>query len=253
MIDLKSIKAIRVQIKLGIIPLNVYQLPDGRYCLAGRNVTDAVKENNATLPRYFGVKSLKNLPSAKNGTLTLNHSGVYSEGKSPQDKGLSLKQIKADTGETFIPVAIEDAAQYWGAMSQKGNALANAILVACTIESIERRADHALGIKVEEDERNALMELRIKRLLARRQWTDVMRDRHTKLFGTKPTQKQFRDWTVKANLSLFQKPHFQCNRDTMSIDEQMQIENFEFLCCRWSKKYPSDTPDQILDRVLSTF
>ncbi len=171
MIDLKSIKAIRVQIKLGIIPLNVYQLPDGRYCLAGRNVTDAVKENNATLPRYFGVKSLKDLPSAQSGTLALNHPGAHGNAKGTQGKRLSLNQIKADTGETFIPVAIEDAAQYWGGMAQKGNEIANAILVACTIESIERRADHALGIQLSEEYRNARMQARIDGILQRNFWT----------------------------------------------------------------------------------
>ncbi len=183
---------------------------------------------------------------------------------SPQHAPRSLKRL---LGDSFKPpriatelnpnkayvITLDEFKKVVRALDKQGNAVASAFIDAALLESVERRFDRAFGIKREEDERNALMELRIKRLLARRQWTDVMQDRHTKLFGAKPTPKQFRDWTVKANLSLFQKTHFQCDRDTMSIEEQMQIENFEFLCCRWSKKYPVDTPDQILDKVLSTF
>jgi hypothetical protein len=138
-------------------------------------------------------------------------------------------------------------------LDKQGNPVASAFIDASLDESIERRFDRAFNIKRTEDERNALMELRVKRLLARRKWTDVIQQRNLDLFGVVPTSEQFRDWTVKANLALFNKRHFKCDRDTMTIDEQMIIESFEFLCCRLAKKHPQETPDQILSRVLATF
>jgi len=150
---LSNSKAIRVQISLGDIPLNVYQMPDGSYRLAGRNVTDAISEPKNSLSQKMGVKSLKALPHA----------------------GLSLSPIKSESGESFIPVAIEDAANYWGIMANLGNQKASAILVACTIESIERRADHALGIQVTEELRNARLKARIDGILQRHFWTDCIK------------------------------------------------------------------------------
>ena len=224
-------KAIRVEIKLGDIPLNVYQMPDGGYKLAGRNVTDAIGEPKNSLSQKMGVKTLKALPHAD----------------------LACPSIKAESGESFIPVAIQDAALYWGIMSDLGNKKATAILVASTVEAIERRADHALGIQVKEEERNALMKLRVTRLLARRKWTDKLQQRHIDLYGFPPSSDQFKAWTVMANLALFNRPHFHCDRDTMSIDEQLIIESFETLCCRWADRLPQGTPDQVLEKVLANF
>lgn len=72
-----------------------------------------------SLPRFHGVKSLKYLP------------GI--------DK--SLPQLKAVTGEILIPVSIEDAVRYWVHEGKHGNLLAQALVEALAIESIERRAD----------------------------------------------------------------------------------------------------------------
>jgi len=127
-----TIKAVRAQILLGDIPLNVYQLPDSRYKLAGRNVTDAIGQHDSSLREKMGVKSLKDLPGA--------------------DK--SLREVRADTGETFIPVSPLDAAAYWMKMAIAGNIKAAAIMMALTVESIERRADEAFGVHRSEGDRN---------------------------------------------------------------------------------------------------
>jgi hypothetical protein len=126
----------RTSIELGDIPLNCYLInagtPDVRYVLAGRNVTDAIKEDHKSLGRIMGVKSLKTLPHA--------------------DK--ACPQIKSDTGETFVPVAIEDATEYWKRAYRNGNDIAGDILSACAIEAIERRADKQFNIERTEEERN---------------------------------------------------------------------------------------------------
>lgn len=163
MIDLKSIKAIRVLIHLGNIPLNVYQLPDGTYRLAGKQVTDAIGEPNNSLNRFYGVKSLKALPSKDSG---------------------SIQPIKTTEGGSFIPVDIETATQYWLGMAIKGNAIAEAIAQACMAESIERRADHALGLQLSEEYRNARMQARIDGILQRNFWTKCIQwylDNHPEL------------------------------------------------------------------------
>lgn len=231
MTNITPSKAIRVSIKLGDIPLNVYQMPDGTYKLAGRNVTDAIGEPKNSLTQKMGVKSLKALPHAD----------------------LACPSIKAESGESFTPIAIEDAALYWGIMSDLGNKKATAILVACTVEAIERRADHALGIEREEKERNERAKLRMSRLLARSNWTDALKQRHLSLFGVTPKAEQYKQWTGEVNLALFKRWHFYCDRDNMTIDQQRIIEQFEFMCCRMANKHPQATPEAILDIALSTF
>lgn len=162
----KTIKAIRAEIFLGDISLNVYQMPNGEYKLAGRNVTDAVGEHNSSLTREMGVKSLKALPNAD----------------------LSLTHLKAESGETFIPVAIQDATEYWGRVAKKGNHLAIAILVASATEAIERRADAAFNVKRTEEERNERFKARVEGKIARRTFTDAIQayiDRHPELSGSR--------------------------------------------------------------------
>jgi hypothetical protein len=146
----KTIKAVRAQISLGAIPLNVYQMPSGVYQLAGKNVTDAIGEEHKSLGRLYGVKSLKDLPH--------NDS--------------ALGTVQAETGESFIPIAIEDAATYWHAKSFAGNERAKALTLACLIESIERRADAAFGIQRTEEERNQRLQQRLEGKVARYEWTD---------------------------------------------------------------------------------
>lgn len=190
----KTIKAERAVIELGSIPLNVYQLPDGSYRLSGRNVTDAVEEDNNTLIRFYGVKSLNDLPSA----------------------GLERYKINAGKeGSPFSPVAIQDAAVYWGHCAQKGNALASAILVACAIESIERRADKAFGKARSEAEYNTRMKARIEGMVVRRSLCDVIKAyilRHPEL--SENTAK----WLYKNTTNRIYKAIFDRNKKKLTED-----------------------------------
>jgi hypothetical protein len=161
-----TIKAVRAEIRLGDIPLNVYMLPDGRYKLSGRNVTDAIDEASNSVLRIMRVKSLKDLP----------HAGLE-----------RYKLTAGKEGSPFDPLSIEDAATYWGEMSQRGNKKATAILVACAIEAIERRADAVFKIQRTEEERNERLKERIQGKLIRRTFTDAIQDyqgRHPELSDT---------------------------------------------------------------------
>jgi hypothetical protein len=67
----------------------------------------------------------------------------------------SLKQIQSETGETFIPVAIEDPVAYWTIIYRK-ETRKNAVLVTCAMESIER-ADAVFGVIRTEEEHTSLL------------------------------------------------------------------------------------------------
>lgn len=147
-----TVKAVRGVIHVGDIPLNVYLLPDGTYRLAGRNVTDAVGEPNNSLIRWAGVKSLKALPGNDDSPI----------------------QIKADTGESIVPVCIKDAVAFWAALARKSNRLALGLLEALAIESIERRADDYFGNQVSEFERNERIKLRMQTIATRNELEDAI-------------------------------------------------------------------------------
>ena len=203
-------RATRATVQIGDIPIDVYQLPDGSYRLGGRQVTDAVKEDSKSLPRFYGVKTLKALPGADG----------------------SLRQVRADSGETFIPVAIEDAVGFWaGMMTSKGNIDAQALIVALATETLERRADRAFGVKRQEEEYDAALALRVKRIRHRRLWTDVIKDSQEKqgIYRTRQGQRQFAALTIKVNRKLFGVDDFDHNRDNMTPDQQERIEGFEFM------------------------
>ena len=151
----KTVKAKRATVDIGGIAINVYQLPDGSYRLAGRNVTDAIGMYNSSLKEIMGVKTLKDLPHAD----------------------LSLKEVKSETGESFVPVAIEDALAYWGEMGfEKRNPLAKAIVLACAAETIERRADRAFNIQRAEADYDAALKVRVGSIRHRKEFAKEIQD-----------------------------------------------------------------------------
>jgi hypothetical protein len=219
----KTIKAVRAEILLGNIPINVYQMPDGDYKLAGRQVTDVIEEPNNSLIRELGVKSLKALPHADP----------------------SLIQVKAETGETFIPVAIEDAATYWGIMATKGNAKAIAVLVASTIEAIERRADAVFNIQRTEEERNKRFETRLNGKRVRRSLTDAIKGyiAANSDLSANAVKFMYSNATDAVNRAVFARPAKKlCEdlkvddrdllRDHLTVDELRHVQEVEDLAMR---------------------
>lgn len=138
-------------------------------------------------------------------------------------------------------------------LDKTGNKTASALVDAFFEESIERRFDTAFNKKVSEAEYNERLALRMKRLESRHAWTDVLRDRHVECFDVKPTKEQYKAWTVRANQVLFNRSHFNCNRDTMELEEQRLIEAFEYTAVRKAKKHLSATPDELLELTLQVF
>ena len=211
-------KAVRATIHLGMIPLEVFQLPNGEYCLSQTQVAQAVGKPDNAVREFLGSKApeaapYKTLPSEK----------------------ISI----ADTGRTFIRVPIELAAAYWLKETLKGNTSAALMLGACAVEAIERRADAAFGIRRDEAERNERLKARIQGKVVRRSFTDAIADyldRHSEL------SEDSREWmyvnsSEAVNRVVFNKRAWELRnergadrhslRDTFSAQELLLVQEVE--------------------------
>lgn len=138
-------------------------------------------------------------------------------------------------------------------LAKKGNEIADSFVLAAIEETHERRFDLAFGAKVDEEEYNERLKLRMKRLSARHDWTDTLMNRYVDLFGEKPNRHHYKIWTKEVNLALFNRPNFNSDRDNMTPEQQELIADFERTAKRIASKYPQDTPNAIIQRTLDTF
>lgn len=214
-------------IDLGFTHFEGLMLPDGDYAISVPQIAILIQSNPNTASRDFDR--------------------LLGEGFSPSKK--SVEGTKALVNIVDLPTFTK----ILYTIAKRGNEIADALIQALLDEGFERRFDTAFGKKVDEAEYNERLALRMRRLLARRQWTDVLRDRYIKCFGEKPTPKQFKDWTVLANEVLFNRKHFKCDRDNMDLEEQRLIEHFEYAAARQAKLNPDLEPDVILGMALSVF
>jgi len=220
-------KAIVAKIDLGFVQFDGLMLPDGSYAIAIPQIADLLQTSRNTASRDF--KRLM---------------------------GDGFKASHERTEFNTNPVNVVDLAtfrQIIRVMDRQGNPIASALIDVFIQESIDRRYDTAFGKKVSESERNQILAQRMKRLLARRAWTDLLQDRHIQCYGTKPTPKQFKDWTVRVNQVLFARNHFNCDRDNMQSEEQRTIEMFENMAIRRAGQNPQANPAALLELALDTF
>lgn len=220
-------KAIVAKIDLGFAKIDGLMLPNGSYAIAVPQIADLFQIPNKNTSRDF--KAL------------LGDSFQFLKTSSE----LNPKAVNALSVRDFSLLVVE--------LSAKGHPFAKALNRAFVEESIDRRFDTAFGKKVSEVERNQILALRMKRLLARRGWTDLLQERHIQCYGTKPTPNQFKEWTVRVNQVLFAKKHFKCDRDNMEVEEQRIIEMFENMAVRRAGQNPNSEPDKLLELALDTF
>lgn len=223
-------KAVVAQIDFGYAKIEGLMLPDGSYRMGVSQVTSLMPtlatQNNATRE----VKALLGKDS--------NLLKISSE--------ISKAPVNTITIDQFIQLVKK-------VVIQKKNEEAIALLIILAEESIERRFNHAFGVKCSEEDYNKLLTIRWKRLLARRDYTDVLMERHIDLYETKPIAEDYRVWTVKVNKALFGCQHFKCNRDNMTTEQQEMITDFERTVKRFAVKYDHATPMELIDRTLETF
>jgi len=220
-------KAIVAKIDLGFEKFDGLMLPDGSYAIAVPQIADLIG-----LSKQYASRDIKRL------------------------LGKDSNLPKTTTEYAKAAVNIVDLATFRKIireLDRQGNPIASALIDVFIQESIDRRYDTAFGKKVSESERNQILAQRMKRLLARRAWTDVLQDRHIQCYGTKPTPKQFKDWTVRVNQVLFSRKHFNCDRDNMQGEEQRTIEMFENMAIRRAGQNPQENPAALLELALDTF
>lgn len=150
-------------------------------------------------------------------------------------------------------ILIQDFSLLTLKLAFKGNVIAQSLSQVLMEEALERRFARAFGVKLDEDELHERLKLRMKRLLARHDWTDVLMNRHVDLTGEKPLPSQYKKWTVTVNKRLFGQPHFCCNRDTMTAEQQKTIYDFESMAQRRAMQHPTISADELVIKALDTF
>jgi hypothetical protein len=146
------IKAVRAKIKLGDIELDVFELPDGDYRLSAKQITDAIGIRHSRVAEICATEQGQ----------SLIHQGI---------QVADFTKISSDVGN-ISGYSIQAAMFVWQYEAAKGNTKAFALINACLVETIERRADSAFGVQRSEDERNQRLKARIKGKIERRNLTD---------------------------------------------------------------------------------
>lgn len=134
-------KAKRQTIALGDVPLDVFQLPDGSYCMSLTQVAETVGKGIQNVSDFLDSKRLKALPGIeytgqKNDTIEVDSSG--------QTRG----------GTRISPIPIGLATIYWYFQAKRGNKNAETLVIHGLYDSLLRRADEAFGIVRTMDEYN---------------------------------------------------------------------------------------------------
>jgi hypothetical protein len=159
----QTTKAIRATIKLGDIELDVFQLPDGEYrysqTQAFISIADDEYDTKQAAKRYIEICTSKKAQHLAIPTLQM------------------YEKTKIE-GENQIVKLISqaDVMSFWAMAAFLGHTKALALLMACGVESIERRADAAFNVVRSEEERNARLEARVKGKVTRRFLTDAIKD-----------------------------------------------------------------------------
>jgi hypothetical protein len=150
-----TIKAVRATIQLGDINLDVFQLPNGNY---------QISQSQTTLAVGKPPKRMVQLAQSEKGQI-LVQSGF--------EKGLKVA-VEGSKPVNLVP--LEVAFQFWVLELSNGNSAALALVVACGVEALERRADAAFDVVRDEEERNERLKTRAKGKIARRGLTNAIQD-----------------------------------------------------------------------------
>jgi hypothetical protein len=155
-----TIKAVRATITLGDIKLDVFQLPDGSYGYTYEWLGNLIGRDKSILSNKKSPFCLYNLNKSLSKEALTNRR-VFVE-------GISKAKLNYLTESELMVVL--------GSLAYMVPEKVVPFLVACGIETLERRADTAFGVVRDEEERNDRMTARIKGKVARRTLTDVIKN-----------------------------------------------------------------------------
>ena len=133
----------------------------------------------------------------------------------------SIEKIKIEgENKTFNGISLTDVFNFWLLFTMEGNRKALALVAACGVEALERRADNAFGVLRTEQERNERFVTRRDSILSRTFWTDVIED-YTKTHEVSDNYRRFVYNNVSdyLNRSLF-------GKSSKEIREHYNIGNY---------------------------
>ena len=124
-------KAKRATIALGDIPLDVFQLSDGNYCMSQTQVAEVVGKDERNAREFLQSKRAKALPGIADTPA----------------KNIEVDNTGQTRGQTrIVPWPIGATAVYWYFQAKRGNKIAEPLIIACLCDSLLRRADEAFGV-----------------------------------------------------------------------------------------------------------
>lgn len=147
------IKAIRAILPLGDQDLDIFQMPNGEHLISQSHTCLAVNKP---------PKRMVQLANSDKGQILI---------QSGFKKGL---KVAVEGSKPVNLVSLEVAFQFWVLELSIGNQEALALVVACGVESLERRADAAFNIQRSEEERNERFIIRRDGIVSRSFWTDTI-------------------------------------------------------------------------------
>lgn len=122
-------KAQRAIIQIGTLEIEGFQMPDGSYRMSQTQTAEAVGKPEINARRFLDSKGIKSLL-----------------GKGYTPDSIEVEPSDRLRGQTRInALPLEVVAAYWVSQCGQGNKQAIALVMAMTIESLERRFDAAFG------------------------------------------------------------------------------------------------------------
>jgi len=183
------------------------------------------------------------------------------------DKNQASRDIKALLGEGFQfdkwrtslnpkavnVVSLEAFEKILFELALAGNPVAIDMSRAMIGMSLKQLFSDAFNVKFDADDRQAYLVQRMKRVAAFFRWTDCIKDYQIKqgIYGTPEGREMFADCVRLVNRRIFGQPHFHCNRDTMTMEQQIEIESFETLLRR--KYTPGSNIVQVINHCLDFY
>ncbi|WP_392533768.1 hypothetical protein [Nostoc sp. C117] len=156
-----SDKAKRAVISIAGIEVEVFQLPTGGYVMSQTQAAEIIGNHDSSIRRFLGEKRLKPFTSER-----------YESAKTPIEKDWCSRGNR----QTIQSFSIDVASEYWTEKAFTGNVKAQALVVACMQEALQRRCDTVFNAAVTEQqyERQAID--------TRKQWEqdrEFLKDAHS--------------------------------------------------------------------------
>lgn len=146
---------VKATILLGDISLDCFQLPNGNYRYTYEFLSSLIDRDKTILSNKKSPYALQNILGKDKTSWNTKIEGIN-------------KAYKYNT------ISSESLMLVLGAFANLGQHKVIALLVACGMETLERRADAAFGVQQSEQERNQRLVFRRDGIISRHFWTDTI-------------------------------------------------------------------------------